>query len=92
MADLAQGTLAAGDAVNVAARLEQAAGADEILIGEGTYGLGRDAVRAEPLDPLGVKGKVDRLTAFRLQKVDPRAAGFARRLDAPMVGRRRELS
>ena len=92
VADLAQGTLAAGDAVNVAARLEQAAGPDEILIGEGTYRLVRDAVLAEPLDPLGVKGKVDRLTVFRLQKVDPRAAGFARRLDAPMVGRRRELS
>ena len=39
-----------------------------------------------------LKGKADPVLAYRLQKVDPAAAGFARRLDAPMVGRERELS
>ena len=39
-------TLVTGDAVNVAARLEQAAQAGEVLLGEGTYPLVRDAVRA----------------------------------------------
>ena len=88
----ADGTLAAGDAVNVAARLEQAAGVDEILIGSETFQLVRDAVLADPLDPLAVKGKSEPLSVFRVQKVDPAAAGFARRLDAPIVGRQRELS
>jgi tetratricopeptide (TPR) repeat protein len=88
----ADGTLAAGDAVNVAARLEQAAGVDEILIGSETFQLVRDAVLADPLDPLVVKGKSEPLSVFRVQKVDPAAAGFARRLDAPIVGRQRELS
>ena len=88
----AVGQLAAGDAMNVAARLEQAAGEGEILIGADTYRLVRDAVLVERLDPLTVKGKAEPLTAYRVQKVDPAAAGFARRLDAPMVGRERELS
>jgi class 3 adenylate cyclase/tetratricopeptide (TPR) repeat protein len=88
----AEGTLAAGDAVNVAARLEQAAGPDEIVIGAETHRLVRDAVLADPLDPLTVKGKTEPLSAYRVQKVDPAAAGFARRLDAPIVGRQRELS
>src|SRR5262245_5854599 len=45
-------TLITGDAVNVAARLEQAASAGETLIGERTRTLVRDAVEADPVDPL----------------------------------------
>ena len=41
-----------GDAVNVAQRLESAAAAGEILIGEPTYQLARDAIRAEVVEPL----------------------------------------
>ena len=43
--------LATGDAVNVAARLEQAAQPGEVLLGEETYGLVRDGVEAEPTAP-----------------------------------------
>ena len=51
--DISKGqTLALGDTVNVAARLEQAAGPDEILIGKTTFRLTRQSVRAEPLEPL----------------------------------------
>jgi class 3 adenylate cyclase len=49
--------LATGDAVNVAARLEQAAEAGTILIGEETLRLVRDAVEADAVEPLGLKGK-----------------------------------
>src|SRR5918911_1883643 len=49
--------LATGDAVNVAARLEQAAAPGEVLIGGGTLALVRDAVVAEPMEPLRLKGK-----------------------------------
>ena len=42
-------TLVTGDAVNVAARLEQAASPGEVMLGAGTYRLVRDAVDAEPI-------------------------------------------
>ncbi|HEY7478573.1 MAG TPA: adenylate/guanylate cyclase domain-containing protein [Actinomycetota bacterium] len=84
-------SLITGDAVNVAARLEQAAGPGEILIGAETYRLVRDAVTVEPLEPLSLKGKPDGVIAFRLRRVDPMATGHARRLDSPMVGRARPL-
>src|ERR687885_853206 len=42
-------TLATGDAVNLAKRLEEAAGSGEILIGADTYRLVRDLVEAVPL-------------------------------------------
>jgi class 3 adenylate cyclase/tetratricopeptide (TPR) repeat protein len=85
-------TLVTGDAVNVAARLEQAAEPGTVLIGEETLRLVRDAVVAEPVPPLEVKGKSEPLAAFRLIEVTAGVAGFARRLDSPMVGRDRELS
>jgi class 3 adenylate cyclase/tetratricopeptide (TPR) repeat protein len=85
-------TLVTGDAVNVAARLEQAADPGTVLIGEETLRLVRDAVVVEPMPPLEVKGKSEPLAAFRLVEVAAGVAGFARRLDSPMVGRERELT
>ncbi|MEO8422848.1 MAG: adenylate/guanylate cyclase domain-containing protein [Actinomycetota bacterium] len=85
-------TLVTGDAVNVAARLEQAAEPGTVLIGEETLRLVRDAVVAEPVPPLEVKGKSEPLAAFRLIEVTAGVPGFARRLDSPMVGRERELA
>src|SRR3954447_11799492 len=46
-----------GDAVNVAARFEQARGPGEILLGRETYELVRDVARVEPVEPLELKGK-----------------------------------
>jgi class 3 adenylate cyclase/tetratricopeptide (TPR) repeat protein len=83
--------LVTGDAVNVAARLEQAAPEMEVLLGETTYRLVRDAVEVEELAPLALKGKADPLVAYRLLLVR-RGDGFARRFDTPMVGRREELA
>jgi class 3 adenylate cyclase len=85
-------TLATGDAVNVAARLEQAATPGEILIGADTLALVRDAVTVEAVEPLELKGKRDKVAAYKLIEVDPGAAAIARHLDAPLVGRERELS
>ena len=45
-------TLVIGDAVNVAARLEQAAPNGEILVGAKTHQLVRDAVRVAVVEPL----------------------------------------
>jgi class 3 adenylate cyclase/tetratricopeptide (TPR) repeat protein len=83
-------TLATGDAVNVAARLEQAAQPGEILIGADTLRLVRDAVKAEPVEPLDVKGKAEPVPASRLVTVEG-GEGLARRFDVPMVGRADEL-
>jgi class 3 adenylate cyclase/tetratricopeptide (TPR) repeat protein len=83
-------TLVTGDAVNVAARLEQGAAPGEVLIGAETLQLVRDAVRTEPIE-LSVKGKSGSIEAHRLLAVDPEAPAMARRLDSPLVGRHREL-
>src|SRR5215510_824030 len=50
-------TFVTGDPVNVAARLEQAAVPGEILVGESTFRLVRDAVEVEAVEPLAAKGK-----------------------------------
>jgi class 3 adenylate cyclase/tetratricopeptide (TPR) repeat protein len=83
-------SLVTGDAVNVAARLEQHAEPGEILIGNETQQLVRDAVQVEPVE-LELKGKSASVAAYRLLQVDLESAGLVRRLDSPLVGRNREL-
>ncbi|MBM2823256.1 MAG: Zinc-ribbon protein [Thermoleophilia bacterium] len=83
-------TLVTGDAVNVAARLEQAAPPGEMLIGAETRNLVRDAVRVEAVEALTLKGKSEPVEAFRLLEVLPDTAGLARHPEAPLVGRERE--
>ena len=83
--------LVTGDAVNVAARLEQAAGEQEVLLGELTYRLVRDFVDVEEVEPLELKGKAEPVPAYRLVAVRE-GAERPRRLDAPIVGRELELA
>jgi class 3 adenylate cyclase/tetratricopeptide (TPR) repeat protein len=83
--------LATGDAVNLAARLEQAAAPGEIVIGPQTWRLVRGAVTAEPLRPLQLKGKSQPVAAYRLLQVRSDAQLTARRAGAPLVGRHRQL-
>src|SRR5256886_6838387 len=81
--------LATGDAVNVAARLEQAAEPGEVLVGGETLRLVKHAVEVEPIPPLALKGKAEPVPAFRLLGV---IAGVpeAVRQTVPMVGRERQ--
>ena len=83
--------LVTGDAVNVAARLEQAAAPGEILLGESTHRLVKDAVEVTPVEPLDLKGKAEPVRASRLDVVLEDTAGHARHLDSAMVGRHKEL-
>ena len=83
---------ATGDAVNVAQRLEAAAAGGEILVGDSTIRLVRDAVVAEPVPPLELKGKSEPVDVWRLHDVLPDAAGVTRRIDTPLVGRVVELA
>jgi len=90
--DPAQGqAFATGDAVNVAARLEQAAGTDEILLGSATEQLVREVVHAVQIDPLTIRGKPKPVRAFRLLDVASAATLTDRRLTSPLVGRERQL-
>jgi class 3 adenylate cyclase/tetratricopeptide (TPR) repeat protein len=82
-------TLVTGDAVNVAARLEQVASGGDVLLGSDTLELVRDAVQTEPVE-LTLKGKAGTVIAHRLLVLDIVAAGVARRLDRVMIGRERE--
>ncbi len=81
--------LVTGDAVNVAARLEQAAEPDEVLIGEPTLALVREAVEVERVEPLVLKGKAAPVGAYRLIAVHDAPE---RRHEARFVGRERELA
>ncbi len=85
-------TLVTGDTVNTAARLEQAANPGEVLIGEPTWRLVRDAITAESVEPVNAKGKALPVPAFRLVSVGAGVHGHVRRMDAPLVGRDRELN
>jgi class 3 adenylate cyclase/tetratricopeptide (TPR) repeat protein len=81
-----------GDAVNTAARLEQHAPPGEVYLGLPTYRLVRDAVEAEPVEPISAKGKAEPVAAYRLVSVRPDAAGYARHLERRLIGRARELN
>jgi class 3 adenylate cyclase/tetratricopeptide (TPR) repeat protein len=81
--------LATGDAVNVAARLEQAASPGEVLLGPPTLALVRAAVDVEEVEPLALKGKSEPVPAYRLLRVHEAPE---RRHEMRFVGRRRELA
>jgi class 3 adenylate cyclase/tetratricopeptide (TPR) repeat protein len=83
--------LATGDAVNLAARLEQAAAPGEIVIGAETWRLVRDAVTVEPLAPLELKGKSLPVAAYRLVALGGEARDNGHRVGVPMVGRGTQL-
>jgi predicted ATPase/class 3 adenylate cyclase len=83
---------ATGEAVVVAQRLQSVARPGEILMGDATHRLVRDAVLVEPVEPLSLKGKAQPTRAWRLLGVVAGAPAFARRLDAAMVGRKHEFA
>ena len=80
--------LATGDAVNVAARLEQAAQPGEVLIGEDTLGLVRGPAEVGDERRLELKGKAEEVPAWPLLAV---TGEIERRFATPMVGRETEL-
>jgi class 3 adenylate cyclase/streptogramin lyase len=83
--------LVTGDAVNTAARLEQAAGAGEVLIGELTCRLAGRSVQVETRTPIIAKGKAAHLPAYRLLSADSAETARAENLRTEIVGREPEL-
>ena len=90
VADETDSTFATGAAVNLAARLEQQAGPNEIVIGPTAARLVRDLVELEELEPLDLRGWREPVAASRV--VGARQPGRPMRsLSAPLVGRESEL-
>jgi class 3 adenylate cyclase/tetratricopeptide (TPR) repeat protein len=84
--------IVAGDAVNVAQRLEAAAEAGSVLVGERTFSATERAFRfADPLT-LELKGKSEAARAHPLIDALPAPGRGMRGLNAPMIGRDRELA
>jgi class 3 adenylate cyclase/tetratricopeptide (TPR) repeat protein len=84
-------TMVTGDPVNVAARLEQTAGPDEVLIGEQTLRLVRESVSVEPVEPLALKGKSEPVPAYRLLAVAGGSAPPPRPRGTALICREAEL-
>ena len=92
--DLGPGaSFASGDAVNVAARLEQAAGPGEILIGPCHAPAARQTrSRSRPVPPLDLHGKTEPVEAFRLVGGGGGRGGDQPALETVFVGREQELA
>ena len=91
--DEADQRIVAGDAVNVAARLEQAADPGVILVGERTFAATHRSFRFDPPIPLGLKGKAGMVRGYRVLGREPGMEGerTSTGLTMAMVGRDREL-
>jgi len=85
-------SFATGDAVNVAARLEQAAAPGQVLVGERTATLVGDAFEFGEPSTVEAKGKKDGVVARELRRmVAPRRPRGGHGLVSTFVGREREL-
>ncbi|QLH24723.1 AAA family ATPase [Streptomyces sp. Rer75] len=84
--------LVSGEAVNVAARLEQHAPAGQILIGADTHGLIAAHAETTEVEPLTVRGKSEPVPAWRLTGIRDEARALAGPPGAPMVDRGDELA
>ena len=85
---------ALGDAVNVAARMEQVAEPGTLLISEATHRLVEPLFVFEELEPVIVKGKADPVAAFRVVAAHAERASMRglTGTDIPLVGRGEELA
>jgi class 3 adenylate cyclase/tetratricopeptide (TPR) repeat protein len=85
--------LVAGDLVNTAARLQGAADPGTVLVGEGTYRAASRGVVFTPVEPLTLKGKQDKVPAWRALRVVSELGGSGRGLapEPPFVSRDEEL-
>jgi class 3 adenylate cyclase/tetratricopeptide (TPR) repeat protein len=89
----AGGTSVTGDALNVAARLEKAAGPGQILVGPATYAATKHAVEYEAIGDLVLAGKSMPVAAYQPKRMlaeigEARGLGD---LKAPLLGRDEEM-
>ncbi len=91
--DLRMEYTALGDAINLAARMEQTAQPGTVQVSEATYKLIAPLFDFEALEPLEIKGKSEPVTAYRVlgQKARPGRLRGIQGLDAPLIGRQQEM-
>ena len=85
--------MVAGDLVNTASRLQSAAEADTVLVGEETYRSASDAISFEPRGEIDVKGRDEPVAIWRALRVIGYRGGSVRpgRPEPPFTGRAEEL-
>jgi ABC-type oligopeptide transport system substrate-binding subunit/class 3 adenylate cyclase len=87
---------AMGDAINLAARVEQNAPPGSILITHDTYRHVRGVFDVQAQEPLQVKGKRESVRTYLLQRAKPRAFRKGTRgvegIETRMIGRQAELT
>ena len=84
-------TMAAGDVVNTAARLQSAAPVNGILVGEQAYRATERAIEYREAAPIEAKGKAEPVPAWEAVQARARI-GVDRVHGASLVGRAREVS
>src|SRR5439155_2644692 len=86
-----EATFATGEAVNLAARLEQSAEPGQLLIGPGAHRLTLGRIEVEELGPVELKGVPDPVWAWRATAAGGSGGARPRSMEAPLVGREAEL-
>ena len=88
--DASESTFATGEALNIAARLQQAAPVNSIMIGPGAHRLTLGRFEVEDEGPVEIRGRAEPVWAWRIICLTggPDRAGVRR---APLVGRDAEL-
>jgi class 3 adenylate cyclase/tetratricopeptide (TPR) repeat protein len=84
--------MVSGDAVNVAARLQQLAGPGSVLVGERTMRATRRAIEFGARRELSLRGKEDAVAAWEAVCAGPHDMRRGRGHAAPLVGRDEELA
>ena len=84
--------MATGDVMNTAARLQQAAPAAAVLVGEATYRATREAIEYREVEPVEAKGKAKPVLAWLAETArSPLGVEVVQRGPSKLVGRRDEL-
>jgi class 3 adenylate cyclase len=81
--------MVAGDVVNTASRLQQAAPVNGVIVGVETYNATRSAIEYEPAEAVQAKGKAEPVKAWVALR--PLHGAGERRQTGTLVGREREL-